>query len=404
MPHRENKPATPPNTGYSDAVKSAVQETTQRVREMHGAIAGQSFALLQKIPLIATPAQWVQGAHDAISAGVYAAVHHGTAGLCEIASVIENNSVRSVCEQPPSRLASGLRSALNGAFGDHFAASNNRLAIRMALHLDGLPLALERSVLAEAFPDAGRKICLFIHGLSCDEHCWQPAGATCTAGEPDEPINFGEALRAQYGLTPLYLRYNTGLPIADNGEQLARLLDELLKHWPLADAELFIVGHSMGGLVALNACEQAGTAGLAWTGATRALICLGSPHLGSPVERLGHFTTSALNLSSITAPLGSLAATRSQGIKDLRHGPGAARACAQHAHIAYRFLGASLAEDTGHPFGAFLGDGLVTLSSATAHAIEGDVQSALLGGIGHMGLLTDPRVYRQIVAWLNTLP
>jgi len=133
------------------------------------------------------------------------------------------------------------------------------------------------------------------------------------------------------------------------------------------------------------------------------LVSLGSPQLGSPLERLGHLTTAALNLSNITTPLARIAATRSQGIKDLRGGPGAAQTVPGQHRIAYRFLGASLAEDPDHTLGEFLGDGLVTLSSATTHAIEGDVQSARLGKLGHMRLLGDARVYRQIRAWLVEL-
>ena len=136
-----------------------------------------------------------------------------------------------------------------------------------------------------------------------------------------------------------------------------------------------------------------------WPGTTRMLVCLGSPHLGSPLERLGHLAHSLLDRTAITAPLGKIAGARSQGIKDLRHGPGTP----ERAHsptIAYRFLGASLAGDTDHPLGNWLGDGLVPLASATGHAIDGDVETASLGNLGHMALVTDTRVYRQIRDWL----
>ena len=50
-----------------------------------------------------------------------------------------------------------------------------------------------------------------------------------------------------------------------------------------------------------------------------------------------------------------------------------------------------------------LGDGLVTVGSATAQAVAGDVQTVTLGKLGHMALLTDARVYRQIVEWVAAL-
>lgn len=296
-PSKKKSGAPPPAAGYSDAAKTAVQETTLRVKEMHGAIADKSFDILQKIPLVSGPASFVQSAHDTIAAGVYAAIHHGTGGLLGAAALLEKHSTGYTRGEPPGRLASGLRSALNGAFGDHLAASNNLLAISMAIHVDGAPVSLDAASLHAAFPNAGKRLCVFIHGLSCDEHCWE---ADKTATKPE--VNFGRQLHSEFGYTPLYLRYNTGLPIADNGAQLAVLLDELLDAWPQPDSELLIIGHSMGGLIALGACEQSANEGMAWPQAMRMLICLGSPHLGSPVERLGHLATSMLHLSKTTAP------------------------------------------------------------------------------------------------------
>jgi len=401
---RKNKPrsepdSAPPKTGYSDAAKTAVQETTLRVQEMHSAIAGKSFDILQKIPLLCGPAQFVQSAHDTIAAGVYAAIHHGTGGLLDAAALFEKHGAGLASGEPPGRLASGLRSALNGAFGDHLAASNNRLAIDMAIHVNGAPISLDADSLRRVFPKAGKRLCLFIHGLGCDEHCWESADNGSGAAAEASP-DFGRRLHADFDCTPLYLRYNSGLAIAQNGAQLAALLEELRAAWPQAPCEILLIGHSMGGLIALGACERAAAEGMAWPQATRMLVCLGSPHLGSPVEQLGQFATTVLNLSPITAPLGKIAATRSRGIQDLRHGPGAARTPPAPRRMAFRFIGASLTENVEHPFGEFFGDGLVTLGSATTHAIEGDVQSARLGNISHMGLLTDARVYRQIRAWI----
>ena len=396
MPHgKYDAGVRPVKTGYSHAVRTAVQETTQRVREMHGAIAGKSFDVLRRIPLVSGPARLVQTTHDAIVAGVYAAIHHGTGGLLAAAALVEKQHTGSAPSTPPGRLASGLRSALNGAFGDHLAASNNVLAIDMAIHAHGAAVPLVADALHSAFPRAGQRLCLFVHGLGCDEHSWE-AGDEASESE----AHFGCQLQAEFALTPIYLRYNTGLPIAENSAQLAVLLEELLMAWPQADSELVIIGHSMGGLIALGACERAIAAGMRWPAATRLLICLGSPHLGSPLERLGHLANTALNLSAVTRPLGRIAATRSQGIKDLRRGPGALRACARRHAIAFRFLGASLAADVDHPISEFLGDGLVPLGSAIAHEIEGDVQSARLGQLGHLRLLNDRRVYRQIREWV----
>jgi pimeloyl-ACP methyl ester carboxylesterase len=379
-----------PETGVSDAAKVAVQETSTRVREMHQAIADQSFDILARIPLVAGPAALVRTAHDAIAGGVYAAIHHGSAGLLGAAAMVERELPQGAGEQPPGQVVRSLRSALNAAFGDHLAQTGNTLAIDMGIYHHGMQLAIERDAITAAFPGAGRRLCLLIHGLAFDEHCWQPAAA--------REVDFAGALEGEFGYTPLYLRYNTGLPIADNGARLASFLEALIAAWPEPVDDLLLVGHSMGGLVAREACEQAADRGLHWPQLTSMLICLGSPHLGSPVERLGHAVNTALDRHQVTAPLGKIAATRSRGVKDLRHGPGA-RPVTPHA-IALRFLGSTLTDDVDHPLAAWLGDGLVTMGSATDHPVTGDVKSARLGGIAHMALTTEPRVFAQIRAWL----
>ena len=380
----------PPETGYSDAAKVAVQETNARVREMHKAIADQSFDALTRIPLIAGPAALVRTAHDTIAGTVYAAIHHGSGTLLGAASMIERNLPEGAGDEPPSQIARSMRSALNAAFGDHFAQTGNVLAITMGIYHHGMQLAIERGALAAAFPAASRRLCVFIHGLAFDEHCWQPADA----GE----IDFARELHAEFGYTSVYVRYNTGLPIAENGARLAALLEELAAAWPETVDDLLLIGHSMGGLVAREACELAAGSELQWPQFTTMLICLGSPHLGSPVERLGHAVNTALDRHEITAPLGKIAARRSQGVKDLRHGPGA-NPVTPHA-IALRFLGGTLTDDVDHPLAAWFGDGLVTMGSATDHPITGDVKSARIGGIAHMALVTEARVFAQIRDWL----
>lgn len=409
QPKDDEEAAKPPlQTGYSEAARTVLQETSARVQEMHGAIAARAFDVLQKIPLVAGPATLVRHAHDAIAGSVYAAVRLGGSGLLGLTAQLEKTRRLANAPAPPStpqyelppdppnRLANSLRSALNAAFGDHLAGTRSVLAIPMAIHCAGHAVPLTRAALAAAFPAAGERLCLFIHGLAYDERCWDVAAAGAPKKVKDR-VDIPHRLAADLGYDALTLRYNSGQPIAENGAQLAVLLETLLAQWLCVPRELVIVGHSMGGLVARSACAQAGDAGLNWPGRTRMVICLGSPHLGSPLERLGHLATTALGLSTITAPLARVAAQRSQGIQDLRHGVSGEFV----KGIAWRFIGGSLAEDPQNPLGALIGDGLVTLGSATAGPLDGDVRSVRLGGVGHMGLLHDERVYRQIREWLE---
>lgn len=385
-------PSAPPRAtaGYSASAKVALQEGTARVQEMHQAIAGVSFDILGRIPLVSGPAGLIRQAHDAIAGSVYAAIHHGGGGLLDLADAIEQRTGHSDApDRPPSRLANNLRSAINGAFGDHLADTRSVLAITLALYRDGRSVLLDSESLRLAWPQGGNKLCLFIHGLGCNEQCWEAAG---------DGIDIPHRLAADTGYVALTLRYNTGLPIDANGRQLSILLESLCAAWPQEIDELLIIGHSMGGLLARSALAHGTATGCSWPARLRKVICLGTPHLGSPIERLGQLATSALRLTNITEPMARVAARRSQGIQDLRHGPGPQDSASR---IAWRFIGGSLSDDPESALGRLVGDGLVTPDSATAHDGSGDVLSVRFGGIGHMGLLNDARVYRQILAWTS---
>jgi pimeloyl-ACP methyl ester carboxylesterase len=325
--------------------------------------------------------------------------------LLSVAALLEQRAAASAPApaEPPSRLATGLRSALNAAVGDHLASSANLLAITMGFYAAGHhPIPLTAAGLRAHLPDPSNRLCVFIHGLGCDEHSWQPVAKA--AGNTPNPY-YGERLQADLGYIPLYLHYNTGLPIEDNGRQLARLLGDLFAVWPLPVRELVLIGHSMGGLVARSACDEAAAGNLSWLKPTRMVIFLGSPHRGAPLAKLGHLATAALHLSQVTAPLGKIAAARSVGVKDLRYGLRAQEERTQTAvaasGVAYRFISANLIEDPDHPLGHILGDGLVTLGSATPPELVDDVDSVRLGGLGHMALLNEPRVYERIRQWLD---
>jgi pimeloyl-ACP methyl ester carboxylesterase len=407
--------AKPGSRGYSATAKIALQEGAARVQEIHHAIAGTTFDVLTRIPSISTTAAIVKQAHDTITNGVYAAIHHGGGYLLDAADAFEKQRADAApSDGLPNPLANKLRSAINGAFGDHLAASGSVLAISMGLYRQGreVPLTTDalRALLVEDEAGAGAKpvskptskpkpnrICVFIHGLGCSEHCWE---ADATANPPQ--IDMPQRLAADAQWTTLTLRYNTGLPIDDNGRQLSALLDELLAAWPAPPDELMIIGHSMGGLLVRSAFAHGISTGQKWPTITRKIICIGTPHLGSPVERLGQLTTSALRLSPYTEPLARVAAHRSQGIQDLRHGPGTHDAqTVDYPPVAWRFIGGSLSDDPESPLSRIVGDGLVTPDSATAHAAGGDVKSVRLGGIRHMSLLNSARVYAQVLAWVE---
>ncbi|MBC7955414.1 MAG: alpha/beta hydrolase [Cytophagales bacterium] len=393
-------PTSAPAT-YAPAFKAGIQATTSRVQEMHNAISGKTFDALQKVPGLSVSARLVQGAHDAITTGVYAAVRHGTGALLGLVGNAERLLVDPAREPAGRELA--FRSALNAAAGDALARAGSPLAVQMSLHAQGQPLALR----PDALVHLNERVCVFIHGLACDEHSWS-LFTDAWRGSPwdREGASYGALLHDELGISAVYLRYNTGLAIADNAQQLGTQLAQLMSSAPPHVREIVLVGHSMGGLVARQLCEQATEADAAWRQRVRTVICLGSPHQGATLEKLGHFVAAALSLSNVTQPLGTIANARSQGIKDLRHGlKGRKR---RTEGLALRLVAGSLADEAdammGPMVGTVLGDGLVTTTSASDASLIGDVQRVELAGLGHMALLNHPRVYALIRDWLGSAP
>ncbi len=308
-----------------------------------------------------------------------------------------------------------LVSALNGVLGDHLERTHNPLALPMRLRAGGHDLALNPADLAAALPDAGGAPLVLIHGLCMNDQQWRSA----TTGH-----DHGAALARDLGFTPLYLRYNTGLHIARNGEALATLLETLVTQWPVPLKRLTLLGHSMGGLVARSALHQGMAAGHRWPGQVSDLLFLGTPHQGAPLERLGHAFERLLGQTPYAAPFARLGRLRSEGITDLRHGSVAAQdwqgrdrfahapAVPQHVPLpasvrCYAVAGSLGAEREGLK-NRVLGDGLVPLDSALGR--HRDPQRALVfaperqwvaQGVGHLALLEDAGVYAQLLQWLR---
>lgn len=204
--------------------------------------------------------------------------------------------------------------ALNGVLGDHLADTTNPLAIPMRLRREGRPLSLGPRALRRDLPQATGRVLVLAHGLCMNDRQW------CYGGH-----DHGAALARERGYTPLYLHYNTGRRISDNGRALSALLERLARAWPVPIDELVVVGHSMGGLVARAACAVAQDAtargrDIRWLPHLRRLFFLGTPHHGAPLERAGSWVDLLLGASPYTAPFARLGRIRSAGIRDLRHG------------------------------------------------------------------------------------
>jgi len=293
-------------------------------------------------------------------------------------------------------------SIVNGVYGDYLAQAGNPLAIEMSFHRDGKPIdpsspAAHTAASGRAAPTG--KVVVFVHGLCMSVQQWTRDG-----------YSHGAALEDALGHTPLYLRYNSGLPIAENGRLFAEMLETLVDRWPVPIEELSIVGHSMGGLVARGACHAGEARQHRWPRQLRRLIFLGTPHHGAPLERGGHGLDYLLELSPYSAPFTRLGKARSAGIQDLRHGTITAdghRRVPLPRGVDCFAIAATLAERRSLVTDRLVGDGLVPLDSALgrhperSRALRFPKQHRWIGfNMGHLDLLHRPEVYARLHEWI----
>lgn len=380
--------------GAARLVFDAVDQVTRIVEGMHANIAAAP-------PPLGGP---VRERARGVSGLVYASIRQ-VSGAAGAALDLPLRLVGG----PPVESPQGdvLRSVLAGVIGDHLHASRNPLAIPMHFRAGAAALPLDPEAVAAALPRASGRIALLVHGLCMSAAQWTRDGH-----------DHGAALARDVGVTPVYLHYNSGLHVSENGRLLARLLDRLIACWPRAVSELAIVGHSMGGLVARSAHHYAVAECRAWPRHLRRIVFLGTPHHGAPLERAGHRLQSAVGGSPYLASLARLGMLRSAGITDLRHGN----------LVDEDWLGAGrfeTGEDRRRPLPLpagvdcyavagtlsgglrLLGDGLVPLASALgrhddpARALHFPESRRWIGhGIGHVALLDRPEVYETVRGWL----
>jgi pimeloyl-ACP methyl ester carboxylesterase len=250
------------------------------------------------------------------------------------------------------------------------------------------------SALAPVFPTATGHIVVLVHGLTRTERCWH--------GDIGRP-GLMQALEERPELTPVAIRYNTGLDVGTNAELLSSLIDRLRSSWPVPVESIALVGHSMGGLVIHAACAAAGT----WIDDVTEVVTIGTPHRGAPLEKLIHAAAAGLDLVSQTRPLAAALDARSLGIKDLRLGSeGLVRDATQQGGarsggtVRYHVVAGVVTADPAHPMGAILGDLMVRPASATGIPSIDPASVVVVGGVNHFDLLRSPAVIERILGWL----
>ena len=390
----------------------ALGEVADIARDVHRAVAGRVFGLL------GTAAAPVRLMHDVIAAIAHTSTRLGVRALPAVAgATVAEFAPPSVDSAHASPRGHFLLNVLNGFWGDRLAAERPSLAAELAMRTHDGPLRrLPANVAYDVGPDATASLVVFVHGLCESDRFWW-LGAERQYGDPHS--TYGSRLRADAGWTPLYVSYNSGLHVSDNGAELSAALDRLVACWPVRVTRIALVGHSMGGLVVRSAAQLGDAAGAAWVGSLRHVVGLGAPHLGAPLERAVNAGTHLMNRIPETRPFAAWLNRRSVGIKDLRYGAVVADdwsgfdaderlvdRCTPATMVPGVTYSAASATLSRAPRGPFAHDLLV--QHASAHGV-GPVrrldfepgQVFHVGGKTHFHLLNDPLVHAQLRSWFD---
>jgi pimeloyl-ACP methyl ester carboxylesterase len=302
---------------------------------------------------------------------------------------------------------------LNGVVGDYLTKTNNPLAIQMRLQMVG-------NEDASSSNNNTRRYLIVIHGACNGPQDWWQQGH-----------NHGIELAAHLDYVPLFLQYNTGLHISENG----KLLNDLLKELIIAavdnnsDVRISILAHSMGGLVARSACHYAAATQdtSCWLSKVDRLVTLGTPHHGAILERGGKLVDAVLGAHRYTEPLSWLGKIRSNGVNDLGYGnvrdedwmectsttgmEDCRKPTPLPAHVSCLAIAAVLGDENSSTNRllreTYRTDGLVTEASAFGRGHENSElnlnfdETITIYNVSHVGLLHSKEVYKNVLCFLS---
>lgn len=366
----------------------------ESVRDIHDSVSGRVYGGISAVAQHKTAPQHL---HDAIAKTVFTSVSGALRGagwaLCKV------DEIRPI--GPPLESSSQgqfVVTALNGLVGEQIDDRAPALSFDLSLRHDGHDVLPERGDLALAFPDACDSLLVFVHGLCENENYWNRSARPARLPEEEQPGSYGTRLAAD-GWTPLYIRANTGASVRESGVAMHAMMARIVENWPVGVRRIALVGHSMGGLIIRAACDIEG----AWTDEVTDIITLGTPHLGSPVERSIALGMRIASKVPELAPYRRIFMQRSAGVLDLSEGmPQAPRPLPRSR---YRLVSATLTQKTTHPVAIAIGDLLVQPRSAYGRPVSGEelfpgADTLHVANSDHFDLLNHDEVFVALRTWL----
>lgn len=371
--------------GVGELVTLTTDLAVAPVEGMHMAIIDRWFGMAG--PALEPARRLVGG----LTASVYEAVRFGSSALGSAISLASELAGGDTDSRPIWETNKGryVQSIFNGVWGDRLKSEESSLRIELGMRdVNGSHIHPSQYPLSRAFPDATGRILVLAHGFAETERFWRS----------DDGWTLTEELQDD-GFSLLRLRYNTGRDVAENGRDLADLLEVIRLEWPVPVEEVALIGHSMGGLVNQSAVVAARTRGHRWADLTTHLVAIGTPHFGSPIEKGVEVVSRSLGLFKETRPLAAFLDGRSAGIKVLRHGLNK-----RPIGVQYHAVAGAITKQPTHPLGVLVGDLVVRINSAlgtSRHQRAEPLSTFVVGGRHHGRLLDDPEVRTQIRSWLS---
>jgi len=384
--------------GISKLSIDAVKGTTKVVESLHSTIN-------QYTSILGDPQEKTKGLTGIIYKSINGVTHLLGEGINAILNKTSQMHGDYTGEHKLSKTREAIAAAMNGILGDHFERGDNSLAINMSFRVGGQ--SLDKSQLIELFNNAPNKVTILIHGSCMNDLQWTRDGH-----------NHGDLLTEELGHTIVYLHYNTGLHVSDNGRQLSLLLNEINSNIP-NDVQLNVVAHSMGGLVIRSACYYAKEMNYSWHENLNNIIFLGTPHHGALLAKGGHWADVLLQISPYSAPFAKITKVRSSGLTDLRYGNIIDEDWGNEMTrkviplpnnvTCYAIATTASEKQSSKMANNVVGDGLVTLTSALGQHQDNHMnldfaeENIWVGrNISHMQLLSNKEVYQVIKKWLKT--
>jgi hypothetical protein len=308
---------------------------------------------------------------------------------------------------------------INGLHGDSMDEKGHQALVKMSFRYKSRDIEISQIKDYINLSENKGKLIILIHGLMNDDNIWH--------SNPEDLIQrMGSFLEKQNKANILYLRYNTGRHISQNGQDFSLLIQNLLDFYRKDITEIVIMAHSMGGLVTRSACYYAGKLDHNWISILKKVFLIGVPNEGSYVARIAHMTQYFMRKIDPTDndKVAKFFEIRSNGIKDLSFGflidedwqntdyenkkVVKATKILPLKNVEY-FLIAGIVSDekSKKKIFNFFGDGLVEKKSALSNLFkENEMQSGLVNfklfeNENHLALLESKEVHEYVTNCLN---